>query len=547
MYYARVLRFGATLLPAPTAPPPTLVPEAAMPRHRMWLVLLALGAASPAAHAQTDPRVFFGNLHSHTSYSDGSGTPEQAYRHARDVGGLHFLAVTEHNHRRAEAGARERRDGLTIGTNHALYTGPQPDGLVPTARRFTEDGRFVALYGQEFSSISAGNHVNVFAVDEVIADSVVPNGRFDLLLQWLDARPDATGKPAVLQLNHPGLGRTGSREYGADDFASHAEWVEKLGRSVALIELLNGPAMTRESGMRPAETMERQYLEYLNRGFLLAPTGDQDNHYHTWGTATDARTAVIAERLTTRDLLEAMRARHVYATEDRNLELVFRVNGHLAGDVIGRLPPAGSALDITLTVHDPDEPDAAYEVQVFSDEGPGGETAEQVEAFTFEGDSPAGQPYRIGDIRYRGPGQYLFFKVRQIGEDGEEDRAWTAPVWFREGAAAPPAAAAVRLVGLLPNPAGDERQTEEVTVRNTGGTPVELRGWTVQDVTGQSWSLDSLGTLPAGAERTLLRRGQAMSLNNGGDTVALVGPDGVVVQSVTYPRIGEGERFTVQP
>jgi len=62
-------------------------------------------------------RVFCGNLHSHTGYSDGSGTPAEAYEHARDVARLDFLAVTEHNH--AQAGA--------ISGNHALYNGP-PNG-----------------------------------------------------------------------------------------------------------------------------------------------------------------------------------------------------------------------------------------------------------------------------------------------------------------------------------------------------------------------------------------------------------------------------------
>ena len=56
--------------------------------------------------------VYFGNLHSHTSYSDGSGTPDDAYRHARNTAGLDFLAVTEHNHRWSEGfAAADRRDG----------------------------------------------------------------------------------------------------------------------------------------------------------------------------------------------------------------------------------------------------------------------------------------------------------------------------------------------------------------------------------------------------------------------------------------------------
>jgi len=63
--------------------------------------------------AQPEIAVFFGNLHSHTALSDGSGTPAEAYEHARDVAGLDFLAITEHNH--AQAG--------DIAGNHALYTG----------------------------------------------------------------------------------------------------------------------------------------------------------------------------------------------------------------------------------------------------------------------------------------------------------------------------------------------------------------------------------------------------------------------------------------
>jgi hypothetical protein len=52
-------------------------------RHAVWfLCSLALSATQCFAE---DERVFFGNLHSHTSYSDGVGTPEDAFKHARDV------------------------------------------------------------------------------------------------------------------------------------------------------------------------------------------------------------------------------------------------------------------------------------------------------------------------------------------------------------------------------------------------------------------------------------------------------------------------------
>jgi hypothetical protein len=501
------------------------------------------GTAFQARH------VYFGNLHSHTSYSDGSGTPAQAYRHAREVAGLDFLAVTEHNHAQAESGADDRVDGLLIATNPSLYTGPQASGLLPAARRHTEDGRFVALYGQEFSSISQGNHVNVYDVDQVID---VPNGRFDRLVTWLAAHPDGAGNPPVIQLNHPALYDQEAKEYGADDFASRAAWLAAVGRHAALIEVINGPAMARQGGRRPEEVMEEDYLDYLNRGFRLAPTADQDNHYFTWGSTTDARTAVIAPALTKAALLEALRARHVYASEDRNLALVFEVNGRLQGDVVAQPPAVGSALDIRYTVRDPDEPGAEYEVHVFSDEdGPGGQVAQLVDAYTVTGDTPPGQTYTIPGVRYRRPGQYVFFRVVQMAEHGPNDRAWTAPVWLggADGGGPPPPApgAGVRIARLLPNAPGDEHQAEEVTLRNDGPQAVSLAGWTLRDLSGGTWSLGALGTLAPGAEKTVRRAGQAMSLNNGGDTITLVNRAGAAVQSVTYPQMAEGQRFVVPP
>jgi hypothetical protein len=104
---------------------------------------------------------------------------------------------------------------------------------------------------------------------------------------------------------------------------------------------------------------------------------------------------------------------------------------------------------------------------------------------------------------------------------------------------------AVRLVGLLPNPEGDENQNEEATIKNVGGQPVNLQGWKLRDLAGKTWSLNELGTIEPGAEKTIRRKGQPMAMNNGGDTIDLLDPLGAVVQTVSYPRAEEGE--TVRP
>ncbi len=499
----------------------------------------AADATSPplAAAPPQPPTIFFGNLHSHTSYSDGSGTPEQAYRHARDVAGLDFLAITEHNHARAEWGAGDRRDGLLIGLDPTLYVGPAAQALIPAALRLSEDGEFIALYGQEFSTISAGNHLNVFEIGEVID---VPNGEFDDLVVWLGARPDSQGQPAILQFNHPWSSSSpAAKEYGIDDFANQDSWVEEMDERVQLIEVINGPAMTTVPGQQPAHVREKDYLDYLNRGFHLAPTANQDNHYFTWGSSTAARTGVVTNELTRSALLDALRNRHVYASEDANLEISAWIDDHLCGDILLDLPNVGAELDVHFWIHDRDEPERTYVIDVLSDTAIGGEPAEVVESYSWEGNALA--PFPLEGLSFAQEGQYFLFRVTQVSEHGDSDRAWTAPIWMGGPAGQPELD--VRIISLLANPAGDERLGEALTLRNFGTTSIVLDDWLVRDLAGKVWVLS--GTLAADEERLILRAGQAMAMNNGGDTIELITADGEVVQSVTYESTTEGETLVV--
>ncbi len=371
-------------------------------------------------------RVFFGDLHAHSSFSDGTGTPEEAFEHARDVAALDFLALTDHT---TDGEIMPNRDGLLIGRDPTLYEGPRDDAVVPTAERLTEDGRFVALAGLEYSTIPTGNHVNVLDAPEVIG---LPNGAFhDLVTDWLPSVGEATGQTPILQFNHPGVGSEQSRkkEYGRDDFGDVFEWVEAMDPHVQLIEVLIGPSWSQEAGTRPPTSDEESYLHYLNLGFHLAPTAGGDTHFGLWGTGSDARTGVLASGLTKTALLDALRARHAYATEDKNLRLVFRVDGGLTGDRMGPAWSAGHELDVRYWIADDDEPNAAYEIEVFSDEIGGEELAKPIAIDVHVGDTVS-DGRAIVDIEFLSQLQYVFFKVEQENADGTIDRAWTAPVWF---------------------------------------------------------------------------------------------------------------------
>ena len=98
-----------------------------------------------------------------------------------------------------------------------------------------------------------------------------------------------------------------------------------------------------------------------------------------------------------------------------------------------------------------------------------------------------------------------------------------------------PAAGGMVIAKLLPNPtAAADRIAERVTLANRGAAGADLSLWFLRDAGGRVWSLTGVGTVAAGGSATLKRQGMAMTLDNDGDTILLVDPEGQVVDSVTY-------------
>lgn len=501
------------------------------------LILLGSLLCAAAAQAQVE-NVRFGNLHAHSSYSDGLGTPEEAFQMACEAG-LDFFAVTEHNHAAGD-GKGERRDGLMIATQPELYKGTA-SSLVESANRLNGPGDCVTIYGQEFSTISSGNHANIFDVDKVID---APNGDFAILLEWLQANPDSTGNMPLMQFNHPAGGQRARMDYGRDDFGGDEQmWVQSMAPHVSLIEILNAPAL--QDGVHQ-RTHNRQslYFRYLNLGFHLAPSVGQDNHYRNWGFSTDARVAVIASDFTRAGILEALRARHAYASEDKNLRVIFKSGDALQGDIT-EPPPLGEELDLTVQIVDDDEPDASYRIDLFKDLAGGKPVSSPVESYEVTGNQTV--PLVLEGIRLEALGEYVLLRITQFGreddEHAEDDVLWTAPIWFE------PLSfhhhlddlPDLRIVSMIPDPQGDDFTNEQITFRNIGSAPIELAGWRVRDLAGNVWELDVLASIAAGEDKVLVRNGAPMSLNNGGDKIELVAPEGTVVQSVTYDKVRADE------
>jgi hypothetical protein len=197
-----------------------------------------------------------------------------------------------------------------------------------------------------------------------------------------------------------------------------------MDEHASLIEVLNGPGLKDGTGQR-AKSMESEYFKYLNLGFHLSPTADQDNHYRTWGTITNARTGLIAPSLTKESILEAMADGHAYATEDKNLKITCWIERKLSGEFV--LNP-DRALRIALRIEDDDEPNVPYTVKLYSDRI-GGILPSQIASISLVGDSDTGKVWTIPGINLPASIDYIVIKIIQHDEN-EDDKSWLAPTWF---------------------------------------------------------------------------------------------------------------------
>jgi len=368
---------------------------------------------------------WFGNIHAHTSEGSGEGgvtpsTHEEAFLYARDEAGLDFLAVTPHNH---FVDASTYDDLLTTTLDPTYFT----------------PGVFVPMAGQEFSSISRGNHVNVFALDAWVSPSEVANGEFDGLFE--DFIPDHATDLTFAQFNHPYSGKFTAKsrtEFGRDDFPDLDAWVEATDPWVTAIEVVSAPSHG-DAEDRPHvdehPTRLAAWLWAVQNGWKLAPTANQDNHRPNWGNATDSRTVAVAPELTPEDLAAAFQQRRFYATEDSTLRLVVKSGGAWMGEVVS---PA--AFDgITVAAHDPEEPQATYRVRIYAgfvrEQGDPERTTDLLKpqsAPLHDEELTSGQS-RTWALDGEAGTFYTVRVSQSLTSDdpnGTEDDAWSAPIWI---------------------------------------------------------------------------------------------------------------------
>ena len=261
---------------------------------------------------------YYGNLHSHSSYSDGNKDdltkkPEDDYAFAKNSMNLDFLGISEHNHTQA---------GMSLASW-------QPG--IDAAKRATTS-TFVAMHGMEWGVISGGGHVIVYGIDSLIGWEPGEN-------QIYVPKSVYTGATGLFRIiNRHGLNAVATLAHPNTTDYNNISATYDLSADSAIVgtALESGPAFsTNITYSDPASSMS--YLSYYNRmlakGYHLGASIDHDNHNLTFGRHTRARLVVLAPALTENDLLDAIKKMRFYASQDSAAKIVFTINKQPVGSV----------------------------------------------------------------------------------------------------------------------------------------------------------------------------------------------------------------------
>ena len=357
---------------------------------------------------------YFGQLHSHTAeYSDGSGTLDEALNYVEGIpenDNVDFVAFTDHSNYFDSTSAPNPAEALydmSKMTSASANKWTEYNSKIDAFNEKSTDR--IALAGYEMTWSGGPGHINTFNTPGIVSrnNSTLNNKTGDAGLQAyynLLIEAGSKGVASINQLNHPGT------TFG--NFSDFAYYTPALDNYVQLVEVGNGEGQIGAGGYYPSY---EQYIMALDKGWHVAPTNNQDNHKGSWGNANDARNVIYADSLTEDGLFDAIRERRLYATEDKNLEISYTLDGHMMGSQLGT-EDVGENVDIAVTVYDPDYNDAISKVEVVVNSGRVAYTWDSIPA--------------SGELSCTIPAAYSYYFIRVTQMDG--NLAVTAPVWVGE-------------------------------------------------------------------------------------------------------------------
>ena len=422
---------------------------------------------------QAQYQLYFGQLHSHTQYSDGAGSLDAALDYVKNLpesANVQFVAFTDHSNYFDTTGAANPEGALYDMSLATPYSQETWNSYRSAVAAFNEAnaGSLVALAGFEMTWSGGPGHINTFNTPGIVSrNNTTLNNKTDYagMRAYYALLSQQEGADSLSQFNHPG------NTFGT--FGDFAFWDPVIDSRMYMVEAGNGEGQIGAGGYYPSY---EYYTMALDKGWHLAPTNNQDNHKGRWGNANDARDVILTDDFSEEGIYDALRAMRMYATEDKNLEIGYTVNGMLLGSSLTEVP---EKLNIHVTVNDPDASDSISKVEVIVNSGK--------TAYTW--DDPA--VLATGDLSVTLDPDYSYYYIRVTQGDG--DLAVTAPVWVGE----------TLKLGIsdvtcgTSTPVTGEAMTVTTTLFNSESTDANIKSITYAVGSQVLASATDVGTVPA--------------------------------------------------
>ena len=422
---------------------------------------------------QAQYQLYFGQLHSHTQYSDGAGSLDAALDYVKNLpesANVQFVAFTDHSNYFDTTGAANPEGALYDMSLASASSQETWNSYRSSVAAFNEAnaGSLVALAGFEMTWSGGPGHINTFNTPGIVSrNNSTLNNKTDYagMRAYYALLSQQEGADSLSQFNHPG------NTFGT--FGDFAFWDPVIDSRMYMVEAGNGEGQIGAGGYYPSY---EYYTMALDKGWHLAPTNNQDNHKGRWGNANDARDVILTDDFSEQGIYDALRAMRMYATEDKNLEIGYTVNGMLLGSSLTEVP---EKLDIHVTVNDPDASDSISKVEVIVNSGK--------TAYTW--DDPA--VLATGDLSVTLDPDYSYYYIRVTQGDG--DLAVTAPVWVGE----------TLKLGIsdvtcgTSTPVTGEAMTVTTTLFNSESTDANIKSITYAVGSQVLASATDVGTVPA--------------------------------------------------
>lgn len=349
----------------------------------------------------------YGNLHAHSSYSDGnkdntSKKPIDDYTFARDALCMDFLGISEHNH----AGA-----GMSL-PNYALG---YADANTINGTVGTSGNPFVTLWGMEWGTISGGGHVLLYGFDNELLGW--ESGNYDVYVEKSNY-----GSLWDTVNNHSGAFATLAHPNNTDYSNLVSTYNATADAAIVGQAVESGPAFSTSITYNDFPS-SLSYLSYyrnmLAKGYRLAPQMDQDNHNMTFGTANSNRMVVLSSTRSREGLMEAIRSMRFYASNDCNLQLDFKNNANPMGSQVMYFNVPGLSLNVT-------DPDAEVTTAI---ELWGGEVGAAVPATPLKTVNGNSLTFTSADANNLQPNNTTWYYYAVVTQE-DNNKAVTAPIWY---------------------------------------------------------------------------------------------------------------------